>query len=67
MASLVFLPITEGGGIKETGGNFAVRSVSASADTYIPGNIEPPKYSPAPVKALKVVAVPKSMIQAGPP
>ena len=40
---------------------------NAAAAVPIPGRIAPPKYPPLAFKALKVVAVPKSITQAGPP
>ena len=67
MLATVFLPITFSGFISSNRGSFAVRSVSASADSLRPGQIAPPRNSPFADTAPNDVAVPKSMVMHGPP
>ena len=63
----VFLPMTDGGLISSKRGSFAVRSTIASAVTFRPGQMAPPKNSPFSETTPKLVAVPKSMKMHGPP
>src|ERR1041385_3199551 len=67
IAPVVDEPITLFGRLISTRGSFAARENKASEEIIIPGAITPPRYSPAALIALKVVAVPKSTTIQGAP
>ena len=58
-ASFVLRPMARPGASIATCGSFAVRPISASIETAMPGAIATPKYSPAAEIAMNTVAVPK--------
>ena len=59
-------PIAVSGAINSTLLSCEVALYIDSADTPIPGDIAPPKYSPFALTASNTVAVPRSTIIAGP-
>ena len=64
---VIVFPITALGRAISTRWSFDARSKSASIEMWMPGQITPPRYSPAFETQSKVVAVPKSTAIAGPP
>ena len=67
MLVTVLRPMTLSGLTSSKRGSFAARSVSASAASFRPGQMAPPRNSPFSEITPKDVAVPKSMVMQGPP
>ena len=67
IAETVFLQIAIPGFVNSTLGNLDASWNNASLDILIPGQIEPPRYSPLSDIAQNVVAVPKSTMINGYP
>ena len=67
MDSTVDLPMTLRGSTSSTRRSAAAWWNNASMEMAMPGAMAPPRYSPVPEMASKVVAVPRSTTMHGPP